>query len=170
MIQWLNKQLNEKQSTTAGGLYSGSAGFSSLAQSKPPMQAPSASKFQMSSTLAARSPTRPGAITGAASAMSSGPSRANAFASPARSQAGQSDAGQPSMSLAGKSFVSSLANLSVRSDNPLKTINDRPTTDTPSKASESVKSISGQPISIAAPGTTALPTASQDDKQAAGGS
>ena len=64
------------------------------------------------------------------------------------------------MGLAGKSFVSSLANLSVRADNPLKTMNDRPATDTPSKASESVKSISGQPISIAAPGTTALPTSS----------
>ena len=166
MIQWLNKQLNEKQTSATSGLYSGTAGFSSLAQTKPPMQTSSASKFQISSTLAARSPTRPGAIAGGASstAMSGGPSRASAYASPARSQAAQSEASQPSLNLAGKSFVSSLANLSVRADNPLKMVNDKPAMDTVSNATDGTKSISGQPITVAAPITTGIPGPNQDDK------
>lgn len=171
MIQWLNKQLNEKQTSATSGLYSGSAGFSSLAQAKPPMQASGTSKFQISSTLAARSPTRPGAMPGAtaSTAMPAGSARASAFASPARSQAGQSEASQPSLNLAGKSFVSSLANLSVRADNPLKTVNDKPAMDAASNATET-KSISAQPITVAAPIMSNLPGSNQDDKLGPSGS
>jgi hypothetical protein len=59
MIQWLNKQLNEKQTSTASGLYSGSTqGY--ISSLKPPpgnLSSTINSKFPMQSSITAKSPT-----------------------------------------------------------------------------------------------------------------
>lgn len=73
------------------------------------------------------------------------------------------------MSLAGKSFVSSLANMSMRADNPLKTMNEKPGMDAASNASEAAKSISGQQLSVPIPPMSGALGADKDDKANAGG-
>ena len=70
------------------------------------------------------------------------------------------------LSNAGKSFVSSLANLSMRADNPLKTMNDKPGMDTVSNASDAAKSISGQQISV--PAMSGASSTEKDDKAVSG--